>query len=176
MKQPAQRALQAEQEREQARQHAEQEAQARGQAEAEVARLQEELRRLRAGNDFFPRHNGRDLTFTAGGKELVSPSADGCAGRWDAATGKQISRVTPDGERGGHLRYHCGRAWLSPDGKYALAEEKFLPVEWIAARVTDGSTVSHFGGSSSGPLSARGTRPRSPGTTLPAGTGHSDPA
>ncbi len=40
---------QAEQEREQARLHAEQEAQARGHAEAEVARLQEELRRLRDG-------------------------------------------------------------------------------------------------------------------------------
>ena len=64
------------------------------------------------------------LTFTAGGKELVSLSADGCACRWDAATGKQISRVMPDGERGGHSVYAWGRPWLSPDGKYALAEEK----------------------------------------------------
>jgi WD40 repeat protein len=64
------------------------------------------------------------LTFTADGKQLLSLSADGVVCGWDAATGREISRVTLRDEAGRWSGlYRFAGAWLAPDGQLALAAE-----------------------------------------------------
>jgi WD40 repeat protein len=62
------------------------------------------------------------LTFVAGGKELLSLSADGGVCRWDAVTGREVGQVTLDDGVGRWSESLFAGTWLAPDGQLALVE------------------------------------------------------
>ena len=49
------------------------------------------------------------VTFSPDGKQLATASDDNTARLWDAATGKELQRLSHDG--------HCYAVTFSPDGK-----------------------------------------------------------
>jgi WD40 repeat protein len=100
------------------------------------------------------RHTVTAVAFTAGGKDVLSASADGTVCRWQSATGRETGRflLQADGRlppaaltRFAALRRQ-GSVALSPDGKYAAVEGGPARGRVRLAETTSGKVVRELEG------------------------------